>query len=39
MKRYRLNRAKFSEFLLGLGTIGALAALLVWVAYTWIMTA
>ena len=39
MKRYRLNRAKFSEFLIGLGTMGTLAALLVWVVVTWIATA
>lgn len=39
MKRYKLNRARFAEFLLEVGTMAGTAALLVWVVVTWIATA
>lgn len=39
MKRYKLNRTRFAEFLLEVGTMAGTAALLVWVVVTWIATA
>ena len=39
MKRYKLNRARFAEFLLEVGTMAGTAALLVWVVGTGSATA
>lgn len=38
MRKYRLNKAKFADFILGVFTIGTLAGVLVWMTYEWVMS-
>lgn len=39
MKRYRLNKEKFLDFLAGVLSCVVMAGLLVWFVCTWILTA
>lgn len=37
MRKYKLNKSKFADFVCGVIAMAGLAGLLVWVTYEWVM--